>query len=194
MKTKLTLLLTLVSALTFGQSFTEDDFIQNFYVSCKAGSYGAFLALQKGTEILETGQYNRSIKSFNNALEKDSSCCDAYYMIAYCNQKLQNYEEAIINCDKSIRLNGQNPSAWVIKGNTLLLLNDTANAVICFENAKKYAPDQIDGYYGSALVLFYQNKPQEALAVINEYEFNSGAKAVSADKRKMKKLKEKLVL
>lgn len=194
MKIILTLLLTLMAIITFGQPYTNDNYIQNFYVSCKTGSYGAFLDLQKGTEILETDQYNRALKSFKNALGKDSSCCDAYYMMAFCNQKQSNYQEAIVNCDKSIKLNEENPSAWVIKGTTLLLLNDTVNAGICFENAIKYAPDQIDGYYGSALVLLYQNRLREALAVIKEFENKPDAKAKFRDEKKLKQLKGKLTV
>lgn len=193
MKIKLTLILTLMATITFGQPYTNDDFIQNFYISCKAGTYGAFLALQKGTELLETGQFNRSIKSYNNALEKDSNCCDAYYMLAFCNQRQSNYQEAIENCDRSIKLNGNNPSAWTIKGTTLLLLKDTVNATGCFENAKKYAPNQIDGYYGLALILFYQNKHKDALELIEQFENNSNATALPRDKKKMKKLKERMM-
>jgi len=193
MKAKLTLIMTLMATLTYGQPYTNDDFIQNFYVSCKAGAYVAFLALQKGTELLETGQYNRSIKSYINALEKDSNCCDAYYMLAFCNQRQADYQLAIENCDKSLKLNENNPSAWVVKGTTLLLLKDTINALYCFENVKKYAPNQIDGYYGISLIYFYQNKVKESLLTIEQFESNSNSTALSRDQKKMKNLKKKLV-
>jgi cytochrome c-type biogenesis protein CcmH/NrfG len=114
-------------------------------------------------------------------------------MLAYCYQRQGLLDQAITYCKRSLEKNANNPSAWIIMGTTFLMKNDTENALIAFENAKKYAPDQIDGYHGIALTYYTQKKYSESLTVINEFEKLRSKNSSIRDRKKMKKLKSIMV-
>ena len=191
MRITLVIIATLIVKFLFGQPYTNDDYVQNFYVTCKTENFLAFSAINTGTELLGTMQYSRAINKYSKALEIDSNCCDALYMLGYCYQRQGNLDQSIYYCNKSISINSNNPSAWTIKGTTLLMQHDSINAMVSFENAKKYASDKMEGY-GIALTYYRQKNYQAALAVIGEFEQISNKSNLRRDIKKMEKLKTKM--
>jgi tetratricopeptide (TPR) repeat protein len=136
MKVLIFVILTVTCKIGLCQSDTNKILIQNFYESCKAKTYSAFLAFNKGVQLLDTKQYDRAFNSFEKTLEKDSTCCDAWFLIGFCHQQRGEYEKAIQACDKSLRLDPNNPSALVIKASTLFLMKkDTLTATNLFQKA-----------------------------------------------------------
>jgi tetratricopeptide (TPR) repeat protein len=186
----LTLLLILLTCRV-GLCQNDDDnvLIQNFYEACKAKSYGAFLSINKGVQLLDTEQYDRALNNFKKTLEKDSTCCDAWYLIAHCYQKRADYTKAIEACDKSLSINPDNPSALVVKANSLFLTKDTLNAMTLFQKAIDVAPDKIDGYYGLALMLYYDGEKKRAQQVLKEMDEKNAKTVKIRDNKKIKYLR-----
>lgn len=188
------ILIAVIGQNTFAQIELRKKIIQNFYTTCKANKYSAFMKLMKGQELFEFKQYSRSLNNFHKALEIDSNLCDAWYLIGFCHQEQGEYQKSIVACDKSIKLNPKNPSAWTIKGNTLLYKQDTANALIAFEKARQYAPEKIDGYFGIALIMYWRKKYDKALQTIKDFESKGDRSNLKRDIRKMNKLKSQMIL
>ncbi len=69
------------------------------------------------------------------------------------------------------------------------MISDTLNALVCFENAKNYGSSCIDGYWGQALVYYYQKEYNKSLFIIKEYEQNIGS-IKGPGRKSMKDLKE----
>jgi len=189
MKTSFTIVLLVILTTAFAQPATSDDYVQNFYVTCKSDKFSAFQDIQVGVQLLDTKQYNRSINRFTNALTKDNTCTDPYYMLSFCYQRLGKLKEAISFADSSIMHNSSSPSAWIIKGTTLLMLNDSINSEVCFKRAIESAPDKLDGYYGLALTYYNQKRLKESLEVITKFESLGIKPTVIRDGKKMSKLK-----
>lgn len=188
---RILILLSISLICRIGQCQNDDDkvLIQNFYETCKAESYGAFLSLNKGLQLVDTKQYDRALNNFEKTLEKDSTCCDAWYLIGHCYQKTADYVKAIQACDKSLSINPNNSSALVIKANSLFLTKDTLTAMTLFQKAIDVAPDKIDGYYGLALMLYYDGQNERAQQVLKEMD-NRNAKTVNIrDNKKIKELR-----
>jgi tetratricopeptide (TPR) repeat protein len=186
------LILLSISQLALSQNDDDPILIQNFYTTCKSQNYSAFSAVNTGIQLFDTKQYSRSLKNFEKALEKDPTCCDAWYLIGYCHQKNADYQKAIDACDKSLSINHENPSALIIKANTLFLMKDTTQATDLFRKAKEILPDKIDAYYGLALMLHLTGKNIEARTILAEME-NSGAKTPKIrDNKKINQLKTSL--
>ena len=191
MKLLITFALLLASQIAFSQNDDDEVLIQNFYETCKAANYSAYTAANTGIQLFDTKQYSRSLKNFEKALEKDPSYCDAWYLIAHCNQKTGDYQKAIEACNKSLELNPTNPSALIIKANTLFMMKDTVSAIDLFKKAKEILPDKIDGYYGLALMLYVSGKIEEAFQVLVEMDQN-GVKTIDVrDNKKIRNLKKK---
>lgn len=191
---KLILLLSIfIDAYAYAQVISKNDMIQIPYVSCKTEKYFAFQQFNVGVELCNSLQFGRAKNKFENAIEKDSTYCDAWYMLAFCNQKQDKLDEAIVACNKSIALNDLNISAYTIRAYTMLMKGDTTSAITDFEKAKALSPLKIDSYYGIALILYYKKQMKEALIQIENYEQKNDDTAAWAYKRKLKKLKEKII-
>jgi len=191
MKLLITFALLLASQIAFSQNDDDEVLIQNFYETCKAANYSAYTAANTGIQLFDTKQYSRSLKNFEKALEKDPSYCDAWYLIAHCNQKTGDYQKAIEACNKSLEMNPTNPSALIIKANTLFLMKDTVSATDVFRKVKEMLPDKVDGYYGLALMLYLLEQIDEASKVLVEME-QKGVKTLDVrDNKKIKDLKNK---
>lgn len=185
------LALLVASQIAFSQNDDDEILIQNFYETCKAANYSAYSAANTGIQLFDTKQYSRSLKNFEKALEKDPKYCDAWYLIAHCYQKTSDYPKAIEACNKSLEINSTNPSALIIKANTLFLLKDTVSAIDEFRKAKEMFSDKIDGYYGLALMLYLSEQIDEAYKVLIEME-QKGVKTLDVrDNKKIKDLKKK---
>ncbi|NOS92153.1 MAG: tetratricopeptide repeat protein [Cyclobacteriaceae bacterium] len=184
-------LLLILFTCRVGICQNDDDkvLIQNFYETCKAKSYGAFLSVNKGVQLLDTKQYDRALNNFKKTLEKDSTCCDAWYLIGHCYQKRADYFKAIEACDKSLSINPDNPSALVIKANSLFLVKDTLTAMTLFQKTIDVAPDKIDGYYGLALMLYYDDQKKRAQQVLNEMDERNVTTVDIRDNKKIKNLR-----
>ncbi len=182
--------------LIWGQAFAQNDddkvLIQNLYGACKASNYSAFKSINVGIELFDTRQYKRSLNSFNKALEKDSSCCDAWYLIGYCYQKTGDLAGAIRACDRSLAMNSQNTSALVIKANTLFLLRDTLKAIELFRLATDINPKAIDGYYGLALMLHLKGQNEDAKRVLEQMDAHKATTSKIRDNKKIKELRKEL--
>jgi Tfp pilus assembly protein PilF len=189
MKTNLTFILILFLTNSIAQPTTNDDYIQNFYITCKPDKYSAFLDVQTGVQLLDTKQYSRSINRFEKALSKDKDCTDPYYMLAFCYQRTGKLKEAILYADSSIMYNSTSPSAWIIKGTTLLMLQDLTNSEDCFKKVIESDPNKYDGYYGLALTYYYQKRIKESNETINKIESIGIIPTVIRERKKIEKLK-----
>lgn len=190
---KFTILL-LLSQTVLSQSSDGRILIQNFYEICKSGNEKAYESVKAGKELFNTKQYYRSLKKFSKALKKDPDYCDAWYLVGYCHQRIGYYDKSIEACDQSLEINPDNPSALLIKANTLFLMNDTSTAIELFKKAKKIIPDKIDAYYGLALMLHLKGKNEDAVPLLLEMDKNNVKTKDFRDNRKIKNLKKKLDL
>lgn len=59
--------------------------------------------------------------------------CDQYYS--------NQYEEALISCNKAIELEPEYGPAWYLKGIILMNMNRHCESLPCFENATIYDPE-----------------------------------------------------
>ncbi len=192
MKALTLILLLALSQMVYSQNDDDPLLIQNFYMVCKSKNYSAFSAINTGIQLFDTKQYSRSLNNFEKALEKDPTCCDAWYLIGYCYQKKQDYARAIEACDKSLSMNQNNPSALIIKANTKILMKDTLNTIELFRKAIQYLPDKIDGYYGLALMLHMSGKDNEAKVVLSNMDQHGAKTPKIRDNKKISTLRESL--
>lgn len=185
--------LFLLSQAVFSQS-DEKLLIQNFYECCESGNSKAYEYVNAGIKLFDSKQYSRSLKNFSKALKKDPDYCDTWYLVGYCHQKIGYYDKCIEACDESLNINAENPSALLIKANTLFLMNDTSAAIELFKEAKNIIPDEIDAYYGLALMLHLKGKNEDSASILMEMESNNVSTNDFRDNRKIKNLKKKLNL
>ena len=73
-----------------------------------------------------------------------------YYNDNFDQSYSDQYDEALISCEKALELDPKYGLAWYLKGIILMNTNRNSESLLCFENAAKYdpelAPDAHDMY------------------------------------------------
>ena len=194
MKKLILIILLIVSQQLLCQPKTDDRFIQNFYITCKAERYTAFNLMNVGISRFDWGQYNRAINKFNKSLEKDSTLCDSWYLLGYSYQKLKDFNKSVESCKKAIEMNHNSYSAYNIMGYSYIYLSDTTAALKSFESGKNIFPEKIDSYYGISLIKYWQKDFNGAIKEFSEFEKNKSGDNSKKDIETFKKLIDNIEL
>lgn len=99
-------------------------------------------------EFLE--QVNESQEYYDTLVQSDPDNAEAWfyrgmYYNNNCDQSDQQYsdqyDEALVNCNKALELDPKYGEAWFLKGIILTNMNMHCESLRCFENATKYDPE-----------------------------------------------------
>lgn len=117
------------------------------------------------------GNYNESLKAFNNATNqspKNPLYELAWYSKGLTLKKLGKYDEAVESFDKAIRLNPKFASAWYNKGDALLAQNEFIGAIKASDKAIRLEPKNALAWKNKGTALAKQGKNEEAKKAFNE--------------------------
>ena len=98
-------------------------------------------------KTVNAGQENREY--YDKFVQSNPDNAEAWfirglYYNANCDQRDQNsdqYDEALLSCDKALELDPDYGDAWYLKGIVLMNMNRHCESLPCFENAAKYDPE-----------------------------------------------------
>lgn len=93
---------------------------------------GCSSKLEDGVLLLEDGQYEEAIETFEAQIEKEKQLDEAYRGIAIANYELGNYEEAVVNFEKALENEAKETAAmYHLMASACMKYED-------YENAMKY--------------------------------------------------------
>lgn len=102
--------------------------------------------LNQGLVKMSEDDYITAVECFRNIIERDPLDRDALGNIAGCLYLLKEYDSSIVYSKKVIELNPNDPKPYLGLGDCYLAQNDTAKALINYEQAKKLDKDLKFGY------------------------------------------------
>merc|ERR1712025_447289 len=82
--------------------------------------------------------------SYNKAIELDSENARYYLHRASNHIKLENFMDAITDCEQSLKLNPDQHKAWERKGTAYFEMDEFESALESFEKAKKMGNKHCD--------------------------------------------------
>lgn len=124
----------------------------------------ARLLIQKGSLWFEEEKYGKqAIEVAQKALEKEQNNAEAWRIIGYANEIMENYPKALEAYEKSIASDTTNASTYSNRGHTYRLLWEMEKAQIDFEKALELNPNLDHALLNLATVYLGQTKYQEAL-------------------------------
>jgi tetratricopeptide (TPR) repeat protein len=100
----------------FGQTTTEEWF-------------------NEGNEFHIQDQYKEAIKAYDEAIQIDPNCADAYNYKCDALNKLGKYDEALENCDRAIQLYPTLAESWNYQGNVLANQSKYNEALQAYDKA-----------------------------------------------------------
>lgn len=96
--------------------------------------------LKKSIEKFMTGEYEDALNLISSVIEKDNKNADAHYYKGEILRCMENYLDALLEYDKTIKLNRRYTKAYIKRGITRGLLKDSHGAIKDFNSALKLEP------------------------------------------------------
>ncbi|MEM7593833.1 MAG: tetratricopeptide repeat protein, partial [Cyanobacteria bacterium P01_A01_bin.83] len=123
----------------------------------------SFVLLLRGTVLWNLKYYERSLKSFDQALELNSDYYEPWYNRGNVLSDLGRYEEALYSYDQALELNSNYYEAWNNRGNVLSDLGRYEEALYSYDQALKLKPDKVQVWNNRGNVLINLERYEEAL-------------------------------
>lgn len=99
-------------------------------------------------EFQEQVNANQESREYYDALVQsdpdnaEAWCYRGLYYNANCDQQYSNqYDEALVSCNKALELDPEYGLAWYLKGIVLMNMKRHSESLPCFENAARYDPE-----------------------------------------------------
>ena len=124
----------------------------------------------RGNAYNRSGDYDRAIESYGEAIRRKPDFEDAYFDRANAYDFKDEYELAVKDYSKAIELRPDDANAYLYRGNSHSLAGDYANAVRDFETAAKMAPSFADvATWSKGVALFNLGRFSDAAAAFQSY-------------------------
>ena len=141
---------------------------------------------------LQTNRLEAAKRMYWAAINKDSTFCDAWDNLSICYRKLGDYKRAFNASLYSLTIDSVNAAAWSNCGYAAFLDNDIYRALMSFTHLQRIIPDDPEGYYGKAFILYaidsiseakkniltankiYKTPPSEAILLQGFIEYKNG--------------------
>lgn len=113
--------------------------------------------IKEGNVLLNSGQYDKAVKVFQDAVKIDSLNIDALYGIGVaqaiiCNTNEEQCQEAVSNLSKVIRQDSKYRNSLYNRGTCYFVLGDLQKALNDLNSAVKLNPKDADYYYNRGLI------------------------------------------
>lgn len=118
----------------------------------------------KARNLLIAGQYAGAIECYEETLAFDGPQAITYSFIGECYEKMERFEQALINYDQSIALDPEWVDAWIGRGVVKDMQGRPQEALAALEHALRLTPEHPDALYYYAMVLGHVGRTDEAFA------------------------------
>lgn len=125
------------------------------------------IALDEGKMALQSGRFDDAIEILSHLIAMAPSA-ESYYLRATAYSGKRRYSLAMVDLNKALSLEPNNPSFRVQRGLALLATGKFDMAIEDFSAVIRVEPGSAEAVTGRARALFHLNRHQAALADIND--------------------------
>jgi tetratricopeptide (TPR) repeat protein len=118
---------------------------------------------ERGFELLEAGDFERAIASFDQALKIKPDLYKAWYDRGIALRKLGRFEEVIVSYDKAIEFKPDYYEAWTNRGIALRKLGRLEEAVASYDKAIEIKPNGYEAWGNRGFALHELGRLEEAI-------------------------------
>jgi tetratricopeptide (TPR) repeat protein len=111
----------------------------------------AYTFSSSGNSYLESGQYDRAIRNFDQAINLDSNYAEAFGGRCFARAVAGQLERALADCNRSLRLKPNSAEAFENRGLTYLKLGQYEKAINDYDTALKIDRSRERALYGRGL-------------------------------------------
>jgi len=129
-----------------------------------------------GLEVLQSGNVEKAIEHFEEAIELDGKAAEYHTILGFCHFRLSNYPVAKKHYLKSIELDNNYFRGYYNLGVLLQRTNDLEGAVENYRKTLKLNPDYSEAVYNLALVSMTLGKKKEAIDGFEKFIKMAGSK------------------
>jgi len=124
---------------------------------------------KKGLDLYAQKKHIEALACYETAIDIDSNHLDVRMNKINALNRLRRFDETIVFCDETLKINSKFSRAWGGKGNALSGLGKHQSALACYDKAISLEPKQIlTFWFSKGVVLIRLERYQEALSCFNE--------------------------
>ncbi|MHA1705456.1 MAG: tetratricopeptide repeat protein [Promethearchaeota archaeon] len=118
---------------------------------------------KKGIELMNKGEHDNALKSFNKVLNLDPNNINALFYTGYILFTLEKYDEALAYFNKVLEIDPSFKEAWYNKGRLLRKFNDIEGAIKCHNKALEIDPEFKYSWNAKGIALYLKKDFEGAL-------------------------------
>jgi serine/threonine protein kinase len=123
--------------------------------------------LQQAEPLRQTGQFQKAIALYDQAIKLNSNLAEAYWGRCYSLNRLQQPAAAIVACDRALQLKPDYVEALWSKGYALDQQKQYQQALTFYERALALRPNFAEAWSNKGATLLKLNRPALALAALD---------------------------
>ncbi len=153
------------------ESYTDSSFasaLDNFTKASEKDKKNVNAFFFKGMCETRLQKSKEALKSFQKAIELDSSFYQALVERAKLKIKLGDFGSACIDCDRAKMIKKDYPEIYKTKAIAYESLNDPANAIVSYECAIKYGQQDGETYYKLGILRLNQGNRDSACTLLSK--------------------------
>lgn len=143
---------------------------------------------KKGLRFGKKGEFKKALQCFDQALEINSKNYTALFYKGYAHEQLEEFSKAILSYSEAIEVR-KTGSSYYRRGLCYFRNKDYSSALIDYNKAQKYLPNNVDIVMGKASVFLQTEKHEELIEILNSHltkypndYYSKGNKAIALNK------------
>lgn len=135
--------------------------------------------LAAGRRALEAGDASAAIAAFQAALEVDGSLAPAWLGLSAASELEGDWVNALGSARRAVELAPDNPAPQLALSTLLARTGREAEALAAFERTRALAPELAEGYLLPGVMLWNDDRPEEASALLTAGFASTGDAAIA---------------
>ena len=123
-----------------------DNALKNLDIELKIAPANTKALNMKGNILLDKAKYKEAIELYKTAIKYNAYFADSYINLSYSYILLSEFKNALLNIDKGLQLDPQNPIAHFYKGLILFNFGEYNEAINNYNEAINLNPQFVDAY------------------------------------------------
>jgi tetratricopeptide (TPR) repeat protein len=139
------------------------DAVANFDKSLELAPDDVGALMRLGTAAMEVDAFDRARTALSRALALAPRDVDVLVQLGVLAAREKRFDNALEWFERALKIDGSRGDAHLLRAKALLQLGQDSQAMLAFQDAIRWSPDDFESFYDFAVFLLQRNQAKDAL-------------------------------